>query len=660
MNIVERKILLAAAAIVAFGGAGPAAAQGLTALETNDFRLLYFDPVQTYLAPHVARCFQTSLTGLQSVLGFEPDERATIFLKDFSDYGNAAAAAVPRNILLFDVAPLPFTFETLPPNERMCLLTNHELVHVVTMDQATRSDKSARSFFAGKVSPVAEHPETILYSYLTNPRVLTPSWYLEGIAVFMETWMAGGFGRAQGAYDEMVFRSMVRDDAYFYDPLGLESEGSKIDFQVSVNNYLYGTRFMSYLAYTYSPEMLISWVTRREGSEAHYTAHFEQVFGMPMGEAWQDWIEFEHEFQARNLEAVRKFPTTSYKDLSERGLGSISRSYFDPETRKLHWALRYPGVVAHIGNLSVDDGSSQRLVDIKGPTRYSVTSLAFDPETKTLYYTADNVAFRDLMSIDTESGESRMLLRDARIGELVFNKSDRSLWGVRHLNGIVTLVRIPYPYEEWNQVHSFPYGQLLYDMDISPDGHLLSTSFGKVSGDQSLQIFDIESLLQGDVTPVRQFDFGQSVPESFVFSADGKFLYGSSTSRAWRTSSRRDSRARSRRCIAFPNCAAFSPACSATRRSRSRRSRTWSAPTRNCGVGARRACGSASRSARPSPKSTGACTRRSARSCTRNPSKNSSPPGVRCTTSCAASRPRTRKSSCAPSTSGVTSSPPTS
>jgi hypothetical protein len=157
-----------------------------------------------------------------------------------------------------------------------------------------------------------------------------------------------------------------------------------------------------------------------------------------------------------------------------------------------------------------------------------VKSLAFDPETKTLFYTADNVAFRDLMSIDTESGESRMLLRDARIGELVFNKSDRSLWGVRHLNGIVTLVRIPYPYEEWNQVHSFPYGQLLYDMDISPDGQLLSTSFGEVSGDQSLQIFNIESLLQGDVTPVRQFDFGQSVPESFVFSADGKFLYGSS------------------------------------------------------------------------------------------------------------------------------------
>ena len=38
--------------------------------------------------------------------------------------------------------------------------------------------------------------------------------------------------------DEMVFRSMVRDGTPFYDPLGLVSEGTRIDFQVEVNSYL--------------------------------------------------------------------------------------------------------------------------------------------------------------------------------------------------------------------------------------------------------------------------------------------------------------------------------------------------------------------------------------------------------------------------------------
>src|SRR5436309_1639077 len=83
------------------------------------------------------------------------------------------------------------------------------------------------------------------------PRLSAPRRLHEGIAVFCLTWMAGGSWRSQGAYDEMLFRSMVRDSSHFWDPLGLESEGIRVDFQVGVNSYLYGTRFMDYLAWTY-------------------------------------------------------------------------------------------------------------------------------------------------------------------------------------------------------------------------------------------------------------------------------------------------------------------------------------------------------------------------------------------------------------------------
>ena len=133
------------------------------------------------------------------------------------------------------------------------------------MDVWNERDACWRRFFGGKPMPVQEHPESILYNYLATPRVNVPRWYLEGSAVFMETWMAGGFGRAQGAYDEMVFRAMVRDDAHFYSPVGLESEGISVDFQVGVNDYLYGTRFFSYLALTYSPEQVVAMAAARRG-----------------------------------------------------------------------------------------------------------------------------------------------------------------------------------------------------------------------------------------------------------------------------------------------------------------------------------------------------------------------------------------------------------
>ena len=71
--------------------------------------------------------------------------------------------------------------------------------------------------------------------------------------------MSGKYGRAFNGYDEMVFRSKVLDDAHFYDIVGLESEGTTIDFQIGVNSYLYGTRFVSYLAFHYGLDKLLDW-----------------------------------------------------------------------------------------------------------------------------------------------------------------------------------------------------------------------------------------------------------------------------------------------------------------------------------------------------------------------------------------------------------------
>jgi hypothetical protein len=281
-------------------GAVPAVATAeLKTLETADLRLLYFHPTQAFLAPHAARCFENSIQRQKSVFDYEPSSQVTTLMTDFSDYGNAAANALPRNSLFVDIAPLPFTFETAAPAERLFTIMNHELVHVATTDQAAPADLRYRKFFQGKVAANSSHPLTILYQFLTVPRKTSPRWYLEGIATFMETWMAGGLGRAQGAYDEMVFRSMVRDDAHFYDPLGLVAEGTKVDFQVGANAYLYGTRFMSYMALKYSPEKLVAWVQRLEGSRRHYSAQFRHVYGMDLDDAWQEWIEWEHEFQEK-------------------------------------------------------------------------------------------------------------------------------------------------------------------------------------------------------------------------------------------------------------------------------------------------------------------------------------------------------------------------
>jgi hypothetical protein len=521
-----RRLATALSLLIALVPSSTAFAQ-LSTVETPEVRIVYFEGTESYLVPHVARAFLNALAFERSLFGYDPSERVTLLLADFSDAGNAAAGTVPRNLMAVQISPLNFAFETIAVNERMTTLMDHELVHVVTMDQAAGRDRTFRKLFGGKVTPIAEHPESLLYWYLTAPRAAAPRWYHEGIAVFVDTWMAGGLGRAQSGYDEMVFRAMVKDALPFYDPLGLVSEGTKIDFQTQVNSYLYGTRFMTWLAHHYSPEQLIAWVSRTKDSRAYYAAAFRQVFGVSMEQAWASWVADEHEFQRRNLAAVRTYPLTPYRDVTPRPLGSVSRAFFDPESEAIYAGVNYPGALAHVGRISTKTGNLERLADIKGPLIYTVTSLVWNAADRHVYYTTDNGAHRDLMRLDPDTRRTQLLQRDARIGDLAFNPADRTIWGLRHLNGLCTLVRMKPPYKDWERVVTWPYGTVMYDIDLSADGTRVSGSFGEISGQQDVRVFDVSAIVGGDTTPLVRFDFGTSVPSGFVFSPDGRYLYGS-------------------------------------------------------------------------------------------------------------------------------------
>ena len=501
----------------------------LTTLETKDVDLLYFDPVQTYVTPYIARAFENAINFHKKMFVWQPWDRTTMLLKDFSDYGNAGARASPNNAVLLDIAPLSVAMETFTPGERFFTIENHELAHVATMDVWNSGDAFWRRFFHGKVMTVQEHPESILYNFLTTPRVNVPRWYLEGSAVFFETWMSGGLGRAQGGYDEMVFRAKVRDHDKFFSPLGLESEGIAVDFQVGVNDYLYGTRFFSYLALKYGPDKAVEWLRRREDSRAFYAAQFKHVFGRPLDDVWNDWIAFEHQYQQANLSKLGQYPLTETVKLSPKGLGSMSRGFIDTRTNSLIAAFRYPGTIGFIGRMDLATGKLTKLQELKGMMLYKVTSIAFDPDARTAYYTEDNYAFRDLFAVNVDTGKRRLLLKDARIGDMVVNPADKSIWGIRHENGLATIVRIPPPYAGFNQVHTFKYGQIPFDLDISPDGKLLSASFGEINGTQTMRVWKMDEM-SPDVEPVEvaRLALPPSTPEGFVFAPDGKTMYGTS------------------------------------------------------------------------------------------------------------------------------------
>jgi hypothetical protein len=223
--------------------------------------------------------------------------------------------------------------------------------------------------------------------------------------------MMGGLGRAQGGYDEMVFRAMVHDGARFYDPLGLVTKGTEVDFQTGADAYLYGTRFVNYLALAYDPARLLRWWSRDSQSRRDYAEDFARVFGVPLPQAWQDWIQFEHTFQQDNLRAVREQPLTAIKDVTLEALGMVSRPRLSKDGSTLYAATQSPGQVASLVAIHRDDGSVSRLHEIIGPSGIQVTSLAYDPIGETLFYTSNNARYRNIEAYDLRTRSSRTVLR---------------------------------------------------------------------------------------------------------------------------------------------------------------------------------------------------------------------------------------------------------
>ena len=136
---------------------------------------------------------------------------------------------------------------------------------------------------------------------------------------------------------------MVRDSAYIYDFVGLESEGTTVDFQTGANAYLYGTRFISYLTYLFGPEKLIDWIARSDSSRKSYLAQFEDVYQAPLDREWSRWIEWEKQWQSDVLDSIRTEPLTPTRPITNDALGSVSRAFLDEASGRILVGVRKPG-----------------------------------------------------------------------------------------------------------------------------------------------------------------------------------------------------------------------------------------------------------------------------------------------------------------------------
>jgi hypothetical protein len=512
-------------------------AQAINQLQDGNLHLIYFGKRYDYLVPHVVQTYQNAMHFHRELWNYQ-DTTTYVVLTDFEDNGHGGAIAMPFSQVQLGIAPYSFAFSIIPSNERFQWLFNHELTHIVMADKANKQDNYFRNIFRGKVRRNEEKPVSALWSYLTTPRWYAPRWYHEGIACFLETWMSGGLGRAMGTYDEMYFRSIVNEKLPLYSLVGLETEGTTIDFQVGANAYLYGSRFVSFLAYEYGIDKLKAFYNRTDSSKTFYAAQFKNVYNKSVHAMWKEWTAWEKKFQQENIDRVKAYPLTDFNAITDKPLGNVSKFEFNAKTGKIYAAINYPGIVSQVTEIDVQTGKLRKLATLDSPELYYSTHLAYNQEDEKVYITEQNSKFRSLVEIDVKTGKKITLNRLTRTGNLTFNAKDKSIWGVRHDNGNATLVKIPPPYTDVVPLYTAPFGRTIFDLDISNNGEMLIASLSGVRGEQSLILFDIPALELGITGYETVYSLDDNTLTQFRFSDDEQYLIGTSyytgVSNVWR------------------------------------------------------------------------------------------------------------------------------
>ena len=499
--------------------------------KTDQAQLVFFDKSLSRYIPHMIRMYRNGKALHDQIWTSDSvyvPETPLMLLTDWEDDGNGGAAPLPRNFIQIGMAPLSMSYYINPSAERYRQLFCHEYTHIVMTDKYNGRDLGWRRFFGAKVSTDNAHPVSALWSYLCVPRWYAPRWYHEGIACFMETWMGGGVGRALGGYDEMYFRSIIGGGNKLFSVVGLETEGSTMDFQVGANAYLYGTRFVNFMTARYGYDKLIQFYNRTADSRTFFGGQFKAVYGRPLRQVWNEWKEDEKQHQEANLAAIREFPVTQTRPLTEEALGSVSPLVYDSASGKAYAAMNAPGDFAHITEIDLASGKQRKITDVYGVQLYNPAFVALDSNAGRLIYTVNNGKMRGLQVYDLRERRVVKKLDFQRVNNIVYDNASDCLYGLFSNGGTQSIVRYDRDLENPEIIYAFPFGVSVSDLAVSHDGQLLSLTRQGDNGEHTLLLFRTEDLANALYQYRELLTWEDCNLSQFRFSLDDSHLIGSS------------------------------------------------------------------------------------------------------------------------------------
>jgi hypothetical protein len=458
------------------------------------------------IAERVLAITEAAHLRLTKELNWYPGEKTHVVLSDETDQPNGFATPVFFNRTIVYLAP-PSSINTLEDfDDWLSTIIFHEYTHIVHLDKSAGSPEYLRNIF-GRF-------------FLLFPNVFQPSWVIEGLATYKETYPERGVGRGQSA----MFASMMREEV----ANGLQPV-SHVNLPVNTwpagtTRYLYGVYFVKFLAETYGEDKLHEWVEEYSDNLFPFfiNTNAKQTLGKtltPLWEEFQQWLK--DRFQPQ-IDAIKANGIKAGTQISSDAYRTDSVRVVAKENGDEIYYVRNSGYkrasLVHVNT----DGETEELFDLNGGA-----DLDIHPQAGLLLtqneYCNNYTVYKDIYRYDEENEELKRLTECGRYIFAGWFPDGKQIVAVHHEAGQLALHLLDNEAQLEEVLWQADNGEILGQIDVSPDGKNVVASKWRKGDGWNLELFDLTNKRWKKITR------GVSITANPQFDPDGDILFSLET-----------------------------------------------------------------------------------------------------------------------------------
>lgn len=400
---------------------------------TDHFEVI-FPQTHEELAREYAAQAERSHSILAPIFGEAPD-RTLLILDDSTDATNGLATAIPQATIYVNPA-LPTGGDALGHAGNWAQgLVIHEYTHILNIEPT-------RGFMT---------PLRWIFGSIVRPNALLPRWYLEGLAVEVESRFTN-FGRLRSTYYEGLIRSLVSEKQWGTEDISQINETRTPSIPLGARPYFYGAWLWHHLVKKKGTDPI---KTLNES----YAGQIPFFLNDPVAEvADKNWsallddmyedLGAKSEDQLRVLESAPRsaplLPDGERDDILSQESPAVS-----PDGLKLAFIELSKNDEPRLVILQRDslETSWNQAKPVEGPSQQGVRRIGWSPDSQTLVHDGIDTfrrfnSFSDLFLYDLKEKQTQRLTRGARVFEPTYSRDAKTIVAVRFENGYHQVIKV--------------------------------------------------------------------------------------------------------------------------------------------------------------------------------------------------------------------------